>query len=167
MDLHDFRNAMKPLLDMVYSFSRVFLVFSCRSCHPRRNSIIRQKKGRAYGKICHGDQGWRGRVVASVVLGRRNDRSPGGSFHGNQSFLQNQRIWWRGGKCRKITRILAAEAQRSQLTAVKVLFVLIWLILCTVRNINTEWECCVIFVIKDDELQLDLLIILKHHFSVE
>lgn len=31
----------------------------------------------------------------------------------------------------------------------------------------TEWECCVIFVIKDDELQLDLLIILKNHFSVE
>lgn len=25
MDLHDFRNAMEPLLDMVYSFSRVFL----------------------------------------------------------------------------------------------------------------------------------------------
>lgn len=166
MDLHDFRNAMEPLLDMVYSFSRVFLVISCRGCHPRRNSIIRQKEGRAYGKICHGDQGWRGRMVASVVLGRRNDRSPGGSFHGNQSFLQNQRIWWRGGKCRKITRILAAETQGSQLTTV-----------CfDLTNTNTmysgkynytEWECCVIFVIKDDELQLDLLIILKHHFSVE
>lgn len=88
MDLHDFRNAMEPLLDMVY-FSHMF---SSRGCHPRRNSIIRQKEGRAYGKICHGDQGWRGRVVASVVLGRRNDRSLGGSFHGNQSFLQNQRI---------------------------------------------------------------------------
>lgn len=118
MDLHDFRSAMEHLLDMVYSFSREFLVFSCRGCHPRRNSIIRQKEGRAYGKIRHGDQGWRGRVVASVVLGRRNDRSLGGSFHGNQSFLQNQRIWWRGGKCRKITRILAAETQGSQLTTV-------------------------------------------------
>lgn len=132
---------MEPLLDMVYSFSRVFFVFLCRGCHPRRNSIIRQKEGRAYGKICHGDKGWRGRMVASVVLSRRNDRSPGGSFHGNQSFLQNQRIWWRGGKCRKITRILAAETQGSQLTTVCYDLTNI-LILCTVGNIYRMGMLC-------------------------
>lgn len=81
----------KTMLRACIHFIMCFYRIS-RGCHPRRNFIIRQKEGRAYGKIRHGDKRWRGWLVSGVVLGRRYDRTLGWSFHGNQSFLQNQRI---------------------------------------------------------------------------